>query len=126
MDKSKLLYTNDHEWVEKIDDYSVRIGITDYAVEQLGDIVYVELPELDESYDLEEEIASIESVKSTSGIFAPIAGTVTEVNEGLEDSPETVNEDSYEAGWLCVMKSDTELDLSDLLSLEAYEELIEE
>lgn len=126
MDKSKLLYTNDHEWVEKIDENTVRVGITDYAVEQLGDIVYVELPELDDKYDFEEEIANIESVKSTSGIFAPIEGTIIEVNDELEDAPETMNDDSYEAGWLCVMKSDNTLDLSHLLSLKDYEALIED
>ncbi|MBZ6526740.1 glycine cleavage system protein GcvH [Aerococcaceae bacterium DSM 111021] len=120
MEKNKLFYTEDHEWVQLLDDNKVRIGITDYAVEQLGDIVYVEVPEMDETYDLEESFANIESVKSTSEIYAPIAGTVTLVNETLEDEPENVNEDPYEIGWICEMTSENAVDTSHLISLEEY------
>lgn len=120
MEKNKLFYTEDHEWVQLLDDNKVRIGITDYAVEQLGDIVFVEVPEMDETYDLEESFANIESVKSTSEIYAPIAGTVTLVNETLEDEPENVNEDPYEIGWICEMTSENAVDTSHLISLEEY------
>ncbi len=126
MDKNTLFYTEDHEWVQVLDDNTVRIGITDYAVEQLGDIVYVEVPEMDEEYDLEEAFANIESVKSTSEIYAPIAGKVTAVNETLEDEPENVNEDPYELGWICEFTSESAVDTSHLISLEQYTEFVED
>lgn len=126
MDKNKLFYTEDHEWIQVIDENTVRMGITDFAVEQLGDIVYVEVPELDETYDLEEAFANIESVKSTSEIYAPIAGVVSLVNDTLEDEPENVNEDPYELGWICEIKNEDGVDTSHLISFEQYTEFIAE
>lgn len=126
MEKTKLFYTEDHEWVEVINENTIRLGITDYAVEQLGDIVYVEVPELDESYDAEEAFANIESVKSTSEIYTPVAGVVTKINESLEDEPEKVNEDPYELGWICEISSEEAFDLTELLSYEQYLSFIEE
>lgn len=126
MDKNTLFYTKDHEWVQVLDETTIRVGITDYAVEQLGDIVYVEVPELDEAYEVEEAFANIESVKSTSEIYAPLAGTVTAVNETLEDEPENVNEDPYELGWICELTNDEGVDTSSLLSLDEYTAFIDE
>lgn len=126
MDKNKLAYTEDHEWIELVNENTVRLGITDYAVEQLGDIVYVEVPELDESFEVEDAFANVESVKSTSEIYTPFAGTVSKVNEDLEDEPEKMNEDPYELGWICEITSEDAIDLSDLLTLEQYQAIIEE
>lgn len=124
--KAALFYTEEHEWVQIINETTVRIGITEFAVDQLGDIVYVELPEVGEELKLEDEFATVESVKSTSGIYAPLDGKVTQVNSALEDEPETMNEDPLGEGWLVEIESETALDTSDLLSLAAYEALIEE
>lgn len=91
-----LYYTKDHEWV-KVEDGKAYIGITEFAAESMGDIVYVELPELDETIDAHEQCGVIESVKAAADIFMPITGTIVEVNEELEDSPELINEDPYGA-----------------------------
>lgn len=120
-DIQKLFYTEEHEWVELLEDNKVRIGITQFAVDSLGDIVYVELPELDSTYRFDDEFAVVESVKSTSGIYTPFSGTVTAINESLVDEPELLNEDPYEKGWLIEVTLDDAANTSALMDLQAYE-----
>ena len=118
-----LRYTKEHEWV-KIEGNEVSIGITDFAQNALTEVVWVELPELDSVVEVMESFASVESVKSVSEIYAPVAGTVTDVNESLEDAPEQINEDPYESGWICKIKTDGDVDLSTLLDSASYSALI--
>ena len=117
---------NDTDWVEIIDTNKVRIGITEYAQDQLGDIVYVELP--DEGDDLEagDELGTVESVKSVSEILSPLTGKVTAVNDTLEDEPELVNDDATGKGWFIELETEGEVDTIELLSKEEYTALIEE
>jgi len=120
-------YTKEHEWVRLEDDGSVTIGITDYAQQQLGDIVYVELPEAsDEPVAKDAPFAVVESVKAVSDVYAPITGVITEVNDELPNSPEVINEDPYGDGWMVRMKPGVPDEMDDLLSAEEYEELINE
>lgn len=119
-------YTEEHEWIEVLKDDKVRIGITEFAQEELGDIVYVELPEVGDEFDDGEEFGSVESVKSVSAIMTPLAGTVTAVNEALEDEPELVNDDAMGEGWLIELELSDEFDSDQLLSKEAYDEMIAE
>ena len=104
----------------------VSIGITDFAQNALTEVVWVELPETEIEVSAMESFASVESVKSVSEIYAPVAGTVTEVNQSLEDSPEQINEDPYGSGWICKIKVDPDLDLSGLLDAGSYSKLIGE
>ncbi|GEK90288.1 glycine cleavage system H protein [Alkalibacterium putridalgicola] len=124
-DTGKLFYTKEHEWVELVNDDYVRIGITEYAVEQLGDIVFVELPEVGTDLSEEDEFATVESVKSTSEIYAPVDGSVAKVNSGLEDEPEKMNESPYEEGWLIELQSKNAVDTSDLLDEKAYQDYLD-
>ncbi|SFC12970.1 glycine cleavage system H protein [Alkalibacterium subtropicum] len=124
-DTAKLFYTKEHEWVEVINDDYVRIGITEYAVEQLGDIVFVELPEVGTDLSEEDEFATVESVKSTSEIYAPVDGSVAKVNSSLEDEPEKMNESPYEEGWLIELQSKDAVDTSDLLDEKAYQDYLD-
>ncbi len=119
-----LRYTQTHEWV-KVEDGHAYIGITDYAQDQLGEIVFIELPE--ESDDLEkgEEFAAIESVKAASDVMAPVSGVVNAVNEALEDSPELLNEDPYE-NWIVKVELEDESELEGLMSAEEYENMSKE
>ena len=120
-------YTKEHEWVRPEDDGSVTIGITDYAQQQLGDIVYVELPEAGEDPVVKDApFAVVESVKAVSDVYAPLSGLVTEVNDELPNSPEVINEDPYGDGWMVRMKPSDLGELDDLLSAAEYEELINE
>jgi glycine cleavage system H protein len=121
--KADLKYTKDHEWIS-IDGDSATIGITDYAQGELGDIVYVEIESLGEQLDKEEIFGSVEAVKTVSDLFLPVSGEITEMNEGLEDSPELINDDPYGQGWIIKMKISDQNELSDLLSADAYKELI--
>lgn len=121
---SDYLYTDDHEWL-KVEDDVVTLGITDYAQSELGEVVYVDLPEVGDTYDAGDEIGSIESVKAVAEIFTPVAGEVVEVNEELEDAPETVNEDPHETGWICKVKLSGEIDRSGLMDAEAYAEHVQ-
>ncbi|NVJ59087.1 MAG: glycine cleavage system protein GcvH [Gammaproteobacteria bacterium] len=121
---SELKYASSHEWARLEDDGSVTVGITDHAQGLLGDVVYVELPEVDAEVGAGDEIAVVESVKAASDIYAPISGTILEVNENLEDSPETVNTDSYGDGWMFRIQPSNESDYQDLLDAEAYSESI--
>ncbi len=119
----ELRYSTDHEWV-KIDGDTARVGITDYAQDALGDVVYVELPTVGEAYTAGSTFGEIESTKSVSDLFVPVTGTVTEVNDALGEQPELVNTDPYGDGWICVVQLDgTSAD--DLLDAAGYRTLIE-
>ncbi len=120
---SELKYTKDHEWV-KIEDGVATIGITDFAQGELGDIVYVDVDTLDENLAIEDVFGSVEAVKTVSDLFMPLSGEVIEFNEALEDEPELVNTDPYEAGWMIKVKLSDDSQIADLLSAEAYQELI--
>ena len=109
-----------------MDDGLLKIGITDHAQTELGDIVFVELPEEERSYTAGEECAVVESVKSASDIYCPITGEIVEVNRKLEDVPEKINSDPYGAGWIFILRPENEDDLADLLDADSYSELIEE
>lgn len=121
-----LLYTKEHEWIKKEEGNKVRIGITDFAQDELGDIVFVELPEVDDTIDADDSFGSVESVKTVSELYAPVSGTVVEVNEELEDSPELVNESPYENAWMIVIELNDESELDNLLTREQYQAVIEE
>lgn len=121
---NNLKYTETHEWIRVEEDGVVTIGITDHAQSLLGDVVYLELPEIDTEISAKEEISVIESVKAASDIYAPISGTVTAINEKLLDSPEIVNADPYGEGWLFQIQMDDESELNKLLSAEKYAEQI--
>ncbi len=122
-----LHYTKEHEWVRVEEDGSVTVGITDYAQEQLGDIVYVELPEAsDDPVQKDEPFAVVESVKAVSDVYAPLTGRVSEVNDELPNSPEVINQDPYGDGWMVRMQLDNKDELDELLSAAEYEELVNE
>ena len=121
--KTELKYTKDHEWIS-IDGDIATIGITDYAQGELGDIVYVEIESLGEQLDKEEIFGSVEAVKTVSDLFLPVSGEITQMNEGLEDNPELINDDPYGEGWIIKMKISDHNESSDLLSADAYKELI--
>ncbi|MFB4169339.1 glycine cleavage system protein GcvH [Virgibacillus sp. JSM 102003] len=120
-----LLYSEEHEWIKQEGD-KVRIGITEFAQSELGDIVFVELPEAGEEVEADEPFGSVESVKTVSELYAPISGKVVEINEELEDSPEFVNESPYEKAWMVVLEPSDDSELNNLLSAEQYQEIIEE
>ena len=117
---ANLKYAASHEWMLLNADGSVTVGITDHAQEALGDLVYIELPEIGAHYDADKEIAVVESVKAAADVYAPIAGTVTEVNQAAADAPESVNQDAY-AAWLFRMTPDNVADLSQMLDAAAYQ-----
>ncbi len=121
----KILCSKSHEYLLEEDGHYV-IGLTDYAVEQLGDIVFVELPEVGSEYAKGETFATIESVKAASEIYMPVSGKIIEVNDTIADAPETLNEDCYEKGWLVkIEKTGDESELADLLEYEDYKEELE-
>lgn len=119
-----LRYTSDHEWA-RLEDGKVRVGITDYAQDALGDVVFVQLPEPGASVAGGDAFGEVESTKSVSDIYAPVAGTVVEVNAELADAPQRLNEDPYGEGWLCVVAPADPDAFKGLLDAEAYRELIE-
>ncbi len=119
-----LKYTKDHEWI-KVDGDEAYIGITDYAQNELGDIVFVEIETEGEKLDKEEVFGTVEAVKTVSDIFMPLSGEVLEVNSKLEDSPEIVNKDPYGEGWLIKIKISDKSELDDLLDASKYKELIQ-
>ncbi len=121
-----LLYSANHTWVETQSDGSMRVGITDFAQEQLGDIVYVELPEVGRSYAQDEECGLVESVKSASDVYCPISGEIIAVNEDIEDNPDKINDDPYSDGWIFDIMPDTDADDEELLNVDEYSEHIEE
>jgi glycine cleavage system H protein len=120
-----LKYTSEHEWV-KIEDDKVIVGITDYAQKELGDVVFVDLPATGEKVKIKEAMATIESIKAVSEIFAPLSGEVMEVNDTLEHSPELVNQDPYGKGWIVVIEPEDLKEIEELLTPDAYGELIGE
>jgi glycine cleavage system H protein len=122
---SELKYSKDHEWV-KIEGNTATIGITEYAQNELGDIVFVELPEVDDEINEGDTFGSVESVKTVSELYAPLSGKVLEANEELEDSPEFVNESPYEKAWMVKIEVTDESQLDGLLSAEQYSEMIGE
>ena len=122
---SELKYADSHEWAEGLDDGLVRVGISDHAQEQLGDLVFVELPEEGATVTRGEACAVVESVKAASDIYAPISGEVVAINDQLEDSPETVNNDPYGDGWLFSVKPDDTGELDELMDAEAYGDHLE-
>ena len=119
----ELKYVETHEWVREDGDRTVIVGITDYAQGALGDVVYVELPEVDSEVETGDEVAVVESVKAASDIYAPLSGTITEVNESLEGNPELVNTDPYRDGWFFRLKLRDVEELSSLMDSESYSEL---
>ena len=118
-----LRYTKDHEWV-RVEGEHVVVGVTDFAQGELGDIVFVEIATVGESFDLEEVFGTIEAVKTVSDLFMPVAGEVLEMNPAIEDDPEIVNRDAYGEGWLVKIKLSDTAQLDDLLDAKAYQELI--
>jgi glycine cleavage system H protein len=121
-----LLYTKDHEWLRREDDGTVSIGVTDHAQSALGDLVYVELPEVGQDVTDGGDMAVVESVKAASDVYSPIDGTVAAVNEALADDPETINTDPYGEGWIVKIKPSGDIDESVLLTPDAYQALLDE
>ncbi|KYD08846.1 glycine cleavage system protein GcvH [Heyndrickxia sporothermodurans] len=122
---SELRYSEEHEWVKE-EGKSLRIGITDFAQAELGDIVFVELPEVGDEVKANEPFGSVESVKTVSELYAPVSGKVVAVNEELSDSPEFVNESPYEKAWMIVVEPTNTAELDELMSAEQYGEMIKE
>ena len=120
-----LYYAKTHEWL-KIDDNLATVGITDFAQNQLSDITFVELPDVGREVEAGDEVAVVESVKAASDIYAPVAGTIVEVNGDLEDSPDMINASPYDAGWLFKIELRKEEDVDNLMSAEEYSELCNE
>ncbi|NJE29738.1 glycine cleavage system protein GcvH [Thermococcus sp. 18S1] len=123
--KDGLYYTKDHEWVQVLEDGTVLIGISDYAQKELGDLAYVELPDVGSELSKGDVLCELESVKAVSEVYAPVSGEVAEVNEELEDSPELINEDPYE-NWIVKLKpSNLDEELKELMDAKAYAEYLE-
>lgn len=122
----ELRYSKDHEWVKDEGNGRVRVGITHYAQEELGDVVFVELPEVDATVKKDDGFAVVESVKAVSDIYAPVSGTIVEVNTALEENPERINSDPYGEGWIAVIQMSDPSELESLLSASEYREHIGE
>ncbi|NHM32763.1 glycine cleavage system protein GcvH [Neobacillus terrae] len=120
-----LRYSEEHEWV-KVEGEKVRVGITHFAQSELGDIVFVELPEVGDELTADEPFGSVESVKTVSELYAPVSGKVVEVNEDLNDSPEFVNESPYEKAWMVVIEPSDSSEIDNLMTAEQYEEMTKE
>lgn len=120
-----LLYSSSHEWVRDDGDGVVTVGLTDHAQQALGDVVYLELPDVDAEIEQGSDVALVESVKAASDIYAPVSGTVVSVNEALVDSPETLNESCYEDGWLFTVRISDATELTKLMAAPAYSEMTE-
>ena len=123
---SELKYLSTHEWARLDDEGTVTIGITDHAQSALGDLVYVELPEVDQELDAGGDMAVVESVKAASDVYAPISGTVTEINDELSDDPEKINADPYGDGWIVRLQPSDPIDEGELLSPDGYQALLDE
>ena len=119
-----LKYSSDHEWA-RLEDGRVRMGITDYAQDALGDVVYVDVPQVGAKVKLNESFSEVESTKSVSDIYAPVTGTVVEVNADLGEAPERLNEDPYGEGWICVIEPDDSAEFEALLDADGYRALVE-
>lgn len=125
MNPDDIKYHREHAWV-RVEGKRATVGITDYAQQQMGDIVYVDLPESDTEIDADSELSEIESTKATSPVISPVSGTVVEVNEDLADSPEIINEDPYGNGWLVTLEMNDPSELNDLMSKSEYEKFLKE
>lgn len=125
--REQLVYSDEHEWVLKVGGQTVRIGITDFAQSQLGDIVFVEFPEAGAAVTAGDSVGTVESVKTVSELYSPVTGTVTKVNESLVDQPELVNGEPYEGGWMIEVEVDGSLEeaFGKLLTADAYRALID-
>jgi glycine cleavage system H protein len=121
---SEYLYSEDHEWVHVEDDLCT-LGITDYAQNELGEIVFVDLPEVGDSFEAGDEIGAIDSSKTSADVYTPVAGEVVEINVALEEAPETVNDDAHGDGWLVKLRITSTDGLDDLMTAEQYEEFAE-
>ena len=121
-----LLYTTEHEWLRREEDGNVSVGITEHAAHALGDLVYVELPEVNQDVESGGDMAVVESVKAASDVYAPIDGTVVEVNDALADDPEIINSDPYGEGWIVKLQPAGEIDDGELMTPDAYQELLDE
>jgi glycine cleavage system H protein len=119
-----LRYSTDHEWA-RVEEGRVRIGITDYAQDALGDVVFVEVPEVGTKVERGASFSEVESTKSVSEIYAPVSGTIAEINADLTDSPERLNDDPYGEGWICIIEPTDPTQLDELLDAEGYRALIE-
>ena len=120
---SEYLYTEDHEWVH-VDGDHCTLGITDYAQNELGEVVYVDLPEAGDTFEAGEEFGAIDSSKTSADVYTPVAGEVTEVNADLEEAPELVNKDAHGKGWLIKLEMSSKDGLEDLMNAEKYEEFV--
>ena len=125
MNPEDVRYHKEHTWV-KVSGRKGTIGITDYAQDALGDIVYIDLPEVDSDVEANSEISEIESTKATSSVISPVSGKVLEVNEDLLETPEIINEDPYEKGWIAVIEIDNDSELDDLMDAAEYGKYVEE
>ena len=125
MNPDDLRYHKEHTWV-RVSGKKATIGITDYAQEALGDIVYIDLPEVDISIEADSEISEIESTKATSAVITPVTGRIVKVNEDLSESPEVINEDPYGKGWIAIVELENPSDVDDLMDSSEYEKYIEE
>lgn len=120
----ELQYSSDHEWI-RVDGNRITLGITDYAQDALGDVVFVDVPEVGTTVETGETFSEVESTKSVSDIYAPVSGTIVEVNGDLADAPERLNDDPYGEGWICTIELADPSQLESLLSAAAYRELVE-
>jgi glycine cleavage system H protein len=120
---SDYLYSKEHEWV-RVDDDVCTVGITEFAQQELGEVVFVEMPEVGQVFDSHDEIGTIESVKAVAEVYTPIAGEVVDVNEAVIDDPEVLNDDPHGEGWLVKIRHSSAADLKDLMNAEAYEEFV--
>ena len=120
---SEYLYSREHEWV-KVDDDICTVGITNFAQEELGEVVFVELPEVGHAYDSMDEIGTIESVKAVAEVYTPVAGEILEINDAVVEDPELLNEDPHGEGWLVRMRFSSASDLKELMNAEKYEEFV--
>lgn len=123
---TELRYTKTHEWVRLEKNGVATIGITDFAQEQLGDLTYIELPGVGDNVEAQSEVAVIESVKAAADIYAPVAGTITEINKKLEEQPELINSDPFGEGWIFKLRPDDASEVDMLLDADAYEDMIPE
>jgi glycine cleavage system H protein len=123
---SNLKFSKTHVWLEDLGENSYRVGITDFAQDELGDIVFVDPPEEGREYDQADECAVVESVKSTSDIYCPLSGTITEINSELNDTPDLINSEPYSEGWIFILKANDDSELNELIDANSYYELINE
>ena len=123
---SNLKFSKTHVWLEDLGENNYRVGITDFAQDELGDIVFVEPPEEGREYDQADECAVVESVKSTSDIYCPLSGIITEINSELNDTPDLINSEPYSEGWIFILKANDDSELNELVDANSYYELIKE